>query len=217
MNIGIWVLGDQININQAALQSCTQKDNIFVIMIESLEHIQIRPYHQQKLVLIWSAMRHFAVELRQAGWQVTHTKSTDFETPLKHWIETNQITELRVMKPNDKPFLEVIKNLQIPCDITIIPNNLFIWHETEFQAWAKNRKRLLMEDFYRQGRKRFQILMNQNKPVGEKWNFDKENRKYPKGKLNTPENLWFKPDKITREVINQVKYLNLTNFYRLIR
>ncbi|NET45589.1 cryptochrome/photolyase family protein [Okeania sp. SIO2B3] len=212
MNIGIWVLGDQININQAALQSCTEKDNIFVIIIESLEYIQVRPYHQQKLVLIWSAMRHFAVELLQAGWQVTHTKSTDFETPLKHWIETNQITELRVIKPNDKPFIEVIKNLQIPCDIKIIPNNLFIWHETEFQAWARNRKRLLMEDFYREGRKRLKILMNQNKPVGEKWNFDKENRKYPKGKLNTPKNLWFKPDEITREVINKVKNLNFTKY-----
>ncbi|GGA06110.1 cryptochrome/photolyase family protein [Okeania sp. KiyG1] len=212
MNIGIWVLGDQININQAAIQSCTEKDNIFVIIIESLEYIQVRPYHQQKLVLIWSAMRHFVVELRQAGWQVTHTKSTDFETPLKHWIETNQITEIRVMKPNDKPFLEVIKNLQIPCDIKIIPNNLFIWHETEFQAWAKKRKRLLMEDFYREGRKRFKILMNQNKPVGEKWNFDKENRKYPKGELNTPEVLWFKPDEITREVINEVKDLNFTKY-----
>ncbi|NEP38868.1 MAG: cryptochrome/photolyase family protein [Okeania sp. SIO2G4] len=212
MNIGIWVLGDQININQAALQSCTEKDNIFVIMIESLEHIQVRPYHQQKLVLIWSAMRHFAVELRQAGWQVTHTVSTDFETPLKHWVETNQITELRVMKPNDKPFLEVIKNLQIPCDLTIIPNNLFIWHETEFKEWVRKRKRLLMEYFYREGRKRLKILMNQNKPVGEKWNFDKENRKYPKGKLNTPQTLWFQPDEITREVINQVKDLNFTKY-----
>ncbi len=212
MTTGIWILGDQINLNQAALQSCTDKENTFIIIIESLEHIQIRPYHQQKLVLVWSAMRHFAQELWEAGWQLTYTTSDNFETPLKNWIEANKITELRVMKPNDKPFLQIIESLKIPCEITIIPNNNFLWSETEFKKWAKGRKRLLMEDFYREGRKRFGILMNQNQPVGEQWNFDKENRKPPKGNLDTPENLWFKPDEITKDVISQVKSLKSSKY-----
>lgn len=215
MNIGIWILGDQLNLNQAALQNCLKKEKIFIILIESLEYIQIRPYHQQKLVLIWSAMRHFALDLRQAGWQVTYRKTRDFQTPLKNWIAENQITELRVMKPNDKPFLEIIKSLKIPCKITIIPNNLFIWQEAEFKVWAKDRKRLLMEDFYREGRKRFSILMNQNRPAGEKWNFDKENRKPPKGKLNTPQILWFTPDEITTEVISEVKSLTSAKYGKI--
>ncbi|MGB3513615.1 MAG: cryptochrome/photolyase family protein [Microcoleaceae cyanobacterium] len=212
MTTGIWILGDQINLNQAALQSCTNKDSTFILIVECLDHIQVRPYHQQKLVLIWSAMRHFAQELLQAGWQVTYTTSDDFETPLKNWIEANNITEIRVMKPNDKPFLQIIENLKIPCKLTIISNNHFLWSETEFKTWATGRKRLLMEDFYREGRKRFGILMNQNQPVGGKWNFDKENRKPPQGNLNTPENLWFEPDEITQDVISQVKYLKSAKY-----
>ncbi|HEY9663315.1 MAG TPA: cryptochrome/photolyase family protein, partial [Allocoleopsis sp.] len=73
MTIGIWILGDQLWAEQAALQSCAeQKSQTPVILIESAQHVRQRPYHQQKLVLVWSAMRHFAAELRQAGWNVTY-------------------------------------------------------------------------------------------------------------------------------------------------
>jgi deoxyribodipyrimidine photolyase-related protein len=63
----------------------------------------------------------------------------------------------------------------------------------------------VMEDFYREGRKRFNVLMVGDQPIGGRWNFDKENRKPPKGKLNLPEAIWFEPDQITQEVIAWVK------------
>lgn len=202
MTIGVWILGDQLWIEQTALQSCQQK--VPVIMIESLRHVQARPYHRQKLVLVWSAMRHFAEELRQ-DYQVTYKLAEDFETPLQEWVKENQITELRVMMPNDIPFLQLIQNLKLPCQITLVPNNHFLWNPKEFKKWAKPRKRLLMEDFYREGRRRFQILMQEDKPVGGQWNFDKDNRQPPKGKLNTPPAKWFEPDEITQEAIAHVK------------
>lgn len=46
------------------------------------------------------------------------------------------------------------------------------------------------------------ILMVGNQPAGGRWNFDRENRKPPKGKLTIPEALWFEPDAITTDVIN---------------
>lgn len=215
MTVGVWILGDQLWQNQAALASADDKSSLPVILIESWQYVQQRPYHQQKLVLIWSAMRHFAEELRGAGCQVTYTTSGDFETPLKAWIQAHNITELRVMTPNDRPFLHLLQNLQLPCKITLIPNNQFLWTETEFKDWASSRKRLLMEDFYRASRQRFQVLMDGNKPVGGKWNFDKENRQPPKGKLNTPKALWFEPDAITQEVIEQVKSLSLPTYGKI--
>jgi len=212
MTVGVWILGDQLWQNQAALASADDKSSLPVILIESWQHVQQRPYHRQKLVLIWSAMRHFAEELRGAGGQVTYTTSGDFETPLKAWIQAQEITELRVMAPNDRPFLQLVQNLQLPCKLTIVPNNQFLWTETEFKDWASSRKRLLMEDFYRASRKHFQVLMDGNQPVGGKWNFDKENRQPPKGKLNTPKALWFEPDAITQEVIEEVKSLSLPTY-----
>ncbi len=213
MVTGIWVLGDQLWTRQAALSSCeAEKSQIPVIFIESHHYTQQRPYHSQKLVLVWSAMRHFAEELRSAGWQVTYEITDNFEPALLKWINQNGISELRVMTPNDRPFTQLIENLQLDCSLNLIPNNHFLWSKTEFQDWANSRKRLLMEDFYREGRKRFNILIDENKPIGGQWNFDKQNRRPPKGKLTTPKPLWFEPDEITRSVIKEIKTQNLASY-----
>ncbi len=209
MTIGLWILGDQLWAEQAALASCkTQRKNTPVILIESLQYAKQRRYHRQKLVLIWSAMRHFAEELRSQGWSVTYEIAEDFEAPLQAWVKNNNITELRVMAPNDRPFAPMIESLNLSCPIIFISNNHFLWNAEDFNQWAKSQKSLLMENFYRTGRKRFDILMEGKQPVGGQWNFDKQNRKPPKGKLNTPDALWFEPDAITLEVINWVKSLN---------
>lgn len=206
MTIGVWVLGDQLWVGQSALQSCLQQHRQTpVLFVESLQHAQKLPYHLQKLVLVWSAMRHFAEELRQAGWTVDYRQAEDFQTPLLQWVQQHCITELRIMAPVDRPFAQLIQQLSLPCAVTFTPNNRFIWQDQEFVDWARSRKRLLMEDFYREGRRRLNILMNGKQPVGDRWNFDRENRKPPKGKLVLPEALWFQPDAITQNVIDWIK------------
>jgi deoxyribodipyrimidine photolyase-related protein len=204
MTIGVWVLGDQLWMGQSALQSC-EVEQTPVILIESWDYVRQRPYHLQKLVLVWSAMRHFAEELRQNQWAVTYAQAEDFRTPLLDWIEQYQITELRVMQPIDRPFANLIQQLDLPCTMTLTENNRFIWSDRTFQEWASGRKRLVMEDFYREGRRRFNVLMVGDQPAGGRWNFDRENRKPPKGKLTLPEALWFTPDAITQQVISEVK------------
>ena len=214
MTCGIWILGDQLWLDQAAIHSCDFSANTPIILIESLQHIQIRPYHRQKLVLVWSAMRHFAEELREKKLSLTYIETADnFEIPLKDWIEKHNITELRVMTPNDKPFLRSIQDLELSCEINLIPNNQFLWSEADFKDWKKNRKRLVMEDFYREGRKRFDILMEGDQPIGKQWNFDKENRQPPKDQLDPPSPLLFEPDQMTEDVIKQVKSLKNISLY----
>lgn len=214
MTIGIWVLGDQLWQQQAALQ-ISQPTKHPVILIESAAHVRDRPYHRQKLVLVWSAMRHFAAELRQAGWQVTYEIAADFQSALQNWIKQQKITELRIMMPSDRPFARLIAELDLSCQVTLVPNNHFLWSPEEFQQWAKGRKNLLMEYFYREGRSRFQILMTEGKPIGGQWNFDKENRQPPKQGLHTPKRQWFEPDQITREVIAWVEQGEFSTYGKL--
>ena len=73
MTIGIWVLGDQLNAGQVALASADPASSR-VLLVESTSVLARRAYHRQKLVLVWSAMRHFAAELRAAGWAVDYHK-----------------------------------------------------------------------------------------------------------------------------------------------
>jgi deoxyribodipyrimidine photolyase-related protein len=116
------------------------------------------------------------------------------------------------MQPSDRPFDTFLRNLDLPCELDIIPDNHFLWSIDDFKDWAKNRKSLLMESFYREGRKRLDILMEGKEPIGGQWNFDKENRKPPKGKLNTPEPLTFVPDEITQAVIERVESADFATF-----
>lgn len=227
MTIGIWILGDQLYQTQTALTAVSPETP--TIFIESLDYVLVqaammgRRYHRQKLVLVWSAMRHFAAELRDRGIPITYyNNAPNFETPLREWVQQNRITELRVMTPNDRPFTQLIQGLNLPCQITLVENNHFLWTVAEFQEWAKSRKRLLMEDFYRQSRKRFNILMADDKPVGGQWNFDQENRKPlassklfsgKDGQLKTPPILEFPPDAITQAVIQQVNSLPESQLY----
>ncbi|MGL5794455.1 MAG: cryptochrome/photolyase family protein, partial [Waterburya sp.] len=88
MTIGIWILGDRLTTKQLSLQNNqNHKQQVQIILIESGNYARQRPYHQQKLVLVWSAMRHFAKELQADGWQVTYKITADFITPLKVWIK----------------------------------------------------------------------------------------------------------------------------------
>ena len=205
MTVGIWVLGDQLHPEQAALLAHqSDRQSTPIIFIESADFAGQRPYHRQKLVLVWSAMRHFAQELRQAGWPVTYAVEPDFVAPLRGWIKAEGITELVVMQPSDRPFAARISSLDLTCQVTLLPNNHFLWSAEAFGDWASRRKSLRMETFYREGRRRFQVLMDGDQPVGGQWNYDKSNRKPPKGNLSPPAPLWFEPDAITQEVIDWV-------------
>ncbi|MGC1306025.1 MAG: cryptochrome/photolyase family protein [Phormidesmis sp.] len=213
MSVGIWVLGDQLWQGQSAIESCAaDRAKTPVILIESLNHVQKRRYHKQKLILIWSAMRHFAEELRAEGWSVTYESADEFEAPLAKWIAKHNITELRVMEPADRPFADFLNGLTLDCELTQVPNNHFLWSTEAFEEWAATRKSLLMETFYREGRRRFNILMKGKKPTGEKWNFDKENRKPPKGKISPPAPLRFEPDDITKDAIAVVEAADYPTF-----
>lgn len=211
MTIGIWVLGDQLSQEQAALASA-DPDHSCVLLVESTSVLHARAYHQQKLVLVWSAMRHFADELRQAGWRVDYSESNRFADAVLDWIRGAGITELRIMEPADRGFRQAIEALKLPVPLHWITSNAFLWSREAFAAWAGGYKQLRMELFYREGRRRFGVLMDGEgkaaQPRGGQWNFDHDNRKAPPRDLAGPPPLRFDPDPITQAVIGKVEHLN---------
>ena len=61
-----------------------------------------------------------------------------------------------------------------------------------------------MEPFYREMRRKTGLLMEDGKPVGGRWNFDRDNRKPLPARIEPPEPPRFEPDAITREVLDLV-------------
>ena len=218
MSRGVWILGDQLSQQQAAL-AAQDRRRCRVLLIESTGVLAWRAYHRQKLVLVWSAMRHFAVDLVQAGWQVDSIESSSFSEALRQWSREHGITELHVMEPAERPFRDAITRLWQSAasagEQPTLPqlvwhhSNAFLWSREDFAAWARPYKQLRLELFYREGRRRFGVLMAaEGEPLGGQWNYDHDNRKAPPKGLAGPEPLWFEPDAITREVIAKVKGLD---------
>ncbi|WP_094561210.1 cryptochrome/photolyase family protein [Synechococcus sp. 8F6] len=207
MTAGIWILGDQLSQTHPALASLAPAE-ARVLLIESTSVLQQRRYHRQKLVLVWSAMRHFAAELRQLGWSVDYCEATTFAAALQTWITQHGIRELHLMDPAERPFRTAIERLDLTVPLVWHRSTAFLWSQEDFAAWAQPYKQLRMELFYREGRKRFGVLMGDaGQPLGGQWNFDHDNRKAPPKGLAGPEPLGFAPDATTQAVIAKVERL----------
>ena len=63
-------------------------------------------------------------------------------------------------------------------DVEVLPPRGFVTAPEDFGRWAHGRDgRLLMEDFYRDARRRTGVLMAADgEPVGGRWNLDTDNR-----------------------------------------
>jgi deoxyribodipyrimidine photolyase-related protein len=112
------------------------------------------------------------------------------------------------VEPAERPFREAIVRLQLPVALHWHASNAFLWSRDAFAAWARPYRQLRLELFYREGRRRFGVLMEADgQPRGGQWNYDQANRKAPPKGLQGPAPLWFKPDAITSAVIAKVEAL----------
>lgn len=74
-----FVLGDQLSRAVSALQDIDRARDI-VLMVEVREEATYVRHHKQKLVLVLSAMRHFAASLRTEGTRVDYVRLDDNNT-----------------------------------------------------------------------------------------------------------------------------------------
>jgi deoxyribodipyrimidine photolyase-related protein len=61
--------------------------------------------------------------------------------------------------------------------VEIRPDDRYLCSHEEFEGWARGKRQLRMEFFYREMRERLGLLMDGGRPEGGQWNFDRDNRK----------------------------------------
>ena len=202
------VFGDQLSERLASLRDVPRRDAI-VLMVEITRP---RKYHKKKLVLVYSAMRHFAKALRQAGWTVDYVpldapgNSGRYGEELAKAISRHRPDRIRLVEPSEYHVLKAVERWQarFGVPVEILPDDRFIVSRDAFAAWAKGRKSLTMEYFYREVRRSTGLLMDGDKPAGGRWNLDAENRKPAPRGLNFPGMPRFAPDPVTHEVAAMV-------------
>jgi deoxyribodipyrimidine photolyase-related protein len=206
------VLGDQLTHSLASLRG-RAKDDTIILMMEVWDEATYVKHHKQKITLIFSAMRHFAEELRVAGWTVDYTKLTDTENAhsftgeVARAVERHNPRAIHVVEAGEWRVQQSIEEWpdKFDCEVEMHIDDRFIASIAEFRNWAEGRKTLRMENFYQEMRKKTGLLMDDGKPVGGKWNYDKENREPPKKDMNAPERPKPEPDDITREIMALVE------------
>ena len=205
------ILGDQLTRTLASLRG-RAKDDTVVLMMEVWDEASYVKHHQQKIALIFAAMRHFAAELDEAGWTVDYVRLTDpdnsgsFTGEVARAIERHGPREVHVVEAAEWRVQQGLEDWadKFPCPVRILPDDRFLCSKAEFADWAEGRKTLRMEFFYREMRKKTGLLMEGGEPEGGQWNYDSENRKPPKEGLSAPQRPLFEPDEITREVLDLV-------------
>ncbi len=184
-------------------------------MCENYNEASYVKHHKKKLVFIFSAMRHFAQELVEDGFDVEYfkldstNKKGSFSFYLEKTAKKHKINEAIVTFPGEYRVLSEVKSWQKNgMKVSTPDDDRFLCQIAEFKDWAKDRKSLLMEYFYRTMRQKHDILLDKNnskKPEGGKWNFDADNRnKVPKN-LEIPAHYQANNDDITKEVIAMVE------------
>ena len=204
---------DQLSHSISSLKH-VDKNRDLIFFNESFENSTHVKHHKKKLAFLFSAMRHFAAHLESQGYNIVYSKIGDSDSKkgiadeVERLLLKHKITSITVTHPSEYYLYQEVLGWgeQFGVKVNILPDNRFLCSPEDFKAWAKDRKQLRMEYFYREMRQRHQILIDADgKPIGGKWNYDAENRKTPKHELDVPERYDAKPDQITEEVMADVE------------
>ncbi|WP_103334695.1 cryptochrome/photolyase family protein [Pseudotabrizicola formosa] len=214
----VLILGDQLTPDVAALRAANPAQDV-VVMAEVRAEGTYVPHHPQKIALILSAMRHFAEDLRRAGWTVAYSRLDDPDNThsmpgelLRRAAEFGA-TEVLATRPGEWRLITALDEMPLP--VTQAADDRFLCSDAEFADWAEGRKQLRMEWFYREMRRKTGLLMDGDQPVGGQWNFDHDNRKPAQPDLFRPRPPRFAPDATTAEVLDLVEAQYPQHFGRL--
>ncbi|WP_407687455.1 cryptochrome/photolyase family protein [Mycobacterium sp. HUMS_1102779] len=144
-----WCLADQLGPH------FLDRPDQSVLLIESRAVFERRRFHRRKAHLVLSALRHRAAELGDRA---------EFLQTRTYGEALDRITgPVSVCRPTSWAADRFVRSRP---GIEVLPARGFCTGRAEFGEWAGRRKALRLEDFYRDARRRFGILMDGDGPAG---------------------------------------------------
>ncbi|WP_434986287.1 cryptochrome/photolyase family protein [Vreelandella zhaodongensis] len=205
------VLGDQLSLSLATLRDAPT--DAVIALCEVAEEARYVPHHIHKIGLFMAAMRHFAQALRDKGYNVHYSRIDDADNTQSLITEAERIAiqygcnEVRVARPGEWRLWNAMQQRQeATLPWRMIEDERFFTSPDDFANWAKGRKQLRLEYFYREQRKRTGLLMEGDTPAGGKWNFDHDNREPIKATLSFPSLPTHRQDALTQEALTDAKH-----------
>ena len=151
-----------------------------IFMFEKFDTNNIKP-HKQKILLHLASMDNYKNYIKKLGHTVEiieYSKIIEKDF-YESFILKYKINSIHLCKPNNKLIEKKLSELALKLKFKIFwydsPN--FLLNENELNDYFNKNKNLRMSSFYIYQRKKFNVLVSNNKPIGGQWSFDKLNRK----------------------------------------
>ena len=182
------ILGDQLNINHTWYN--TVDDSVTYVLMEIRSETDYVQHHIQKVIGFFAAMRNFANELEKKKHKVVYISINNkknlqrFDKNCDSLISTHKFTKFEYQLPDEYRLSELLKHFTGKLNIAFSVSDTEHFYSTrnELKDLFAGKKMYLMETFYRYMRKKHHVLIvDGDKPMNGKWNFDGDNRqKLPK-------------------------------------
>ena len=185
-----------------------------IFMAEDYNLCTYEKHHKLKILMFLCAMREKRDELIKNHFDVFYSEigNKDFlisyEEKLKKYIIKNKINHIKFFEIEDKFFekrmriFSEINNLEI----TFYKSPMFLESREDFNKYANEKNSLSHAGFYKNIRKKLNILIDKNQiPVGGKWSFDEENRKKIPKNIQLPEKFKNSKSKYVKEITSLIK------------
>jgi deoxyribodipyrimidine photolyase-related protein len=206
------ILGDQLNVQHSWFSE--GPDVAEYLLMEVREEATYARHHIQKIIGFFLAMRAFAKELEARGLTVRYLALDDssnqhsFTANVQALLSSGNYSSFEYQAPDEYRVAEALKDIsaRVSVPTRVVDSEHFLTTPEFFQGVFKGHKRYVMELFYREVRRKYDILMEDGGPIGGRWNYDAENRKkLPKGVTPPP------PLEFERDVTDIVALLKSEN------
>ena len=181
-----WILGTQLTTRSGPLARAPEGGQ--VLLIEAHDFARRKPYHHQKLTLVFAAMRAFRDRLEAQGYDVTYLKADSFGDALQTFFAENPERRLVAMPSPSYGSAERFGELVDDAggEIRFVENELFASTRQAFDEWAGEDDSFRHEQFYRWMRRESGVLVEGGDPVGGEWNYDDQNQEFPPEDWDAP-------------------------------
>lgn len=147
-------------------------------------------FHKKKLLLLRAAMRHYASLLRARGCAVDYLEyrfALDPENLAKR-LEQLRCGRIVLVDPNDSLLEKRVSALSARTGLPVsrMASPGFLTSRGWLEDYFREARHYSHTSFYIAQRRRLNLLIREDKPLGGKWSFDPENRKRMPSRVKVP-------------------------------
>ena len=198
----VWLAYDQLNT--AFIDAMGVEGTVGVVLIESSHKAQRRPYHQQKLGVLLSNQRHFALELQAAGYPVHYLIGQASYGEILGDL-CARFGPVHAVRAAERELRNEVASLEAAGHLLMHEHPGWLTPRSWFVDSVGTEPPFRMDAFYRKVRQSTGWMMEDGKPMGGKYSFDAENRFPWKGDPPAPDAPVFPCDEIDSEVETLVR------------